>query len=58
MVEITQEILFYLLGAGLAGCFVGWLLRGPMNDRGIEQLHDEWQVKLDDVVRSCRNRPI
>ncbi len=48
---MTQEILFYLLGAGLAGGFVGWLLRGPMNNGRIGQLDDEWQVKLDDVVR-------
>ena len=51
MVEMTQEIVFYLLGAGLAGGFVGWLLRGPMNNGRIGQLDDEWQVKLDDVVR-------
>jgi len=51
VVEMTQEIVFYLLGAGLAGGFVGWLLRGPMNNGRIGQLDDEWQVKLDDVVR-------
>lgn len=51
MLEMTQEIMLYLLGAGFAGCIVGWLLRGPLGKRRLEQLSDEWQVKLDNVVR-------
>ena len=48
---LTQEILIYLLGAGFAGCVVGWLLRGPLSNRRLDQLSDEWQIKLDDVIR-------
>ena len=51
MLEMTQEIMLYLLGAGFAGFIVGWLLRGPLSKRHLEQLGDEWQVKLDDVIR-------
>ena len=51
MLEMTQEIMLYLLGAGFAGCIVGWLLRGPLGKRRLEQLGDEWQIKLDNVVR-------
>lgn len=57
MEDLTQEIVFYLLGAGLAGCIVGWLLRGPMSNRRLDQQGDEWQVKLDNVVRQ-RDRHI
>ena len=48
---LTQEILIYVLGAGFAGCVVGWLLRGPLSNRRLDQLSDEWQIKLDDVIR-------
>ena len=48
---LTQETLLYLLGAGLAGCFVGWLLRSLLGKRRLEQLDDAWQIKLDDVIR-------
>ena len=48
---LTQELLIYLLGAGFAGCVLGWLLRGPLSNRRLEQLGDEWQIKLDDVIR-------
>lgn len=48
---LTQEILIYLLGAGFAGCVVGWLLRGPLSNRRLDKLSDEWQIKLDDVIR-------
>jgi len=51
VLEMTQEIMLYLLGAGFAGCIVGWLLRGPLGKRRLEQLGDEWQIKLDNVVR-------
>lgn len=51
MLEMTQEIMLYLLGAGVAGCIVGWLLRGPMSNRRLEQASDEWQIRVDDVIR-------
>ena len=51
MLEMTDEIVLYLLGAGLVGLVVGWLLRSQMGSRRIKGLNDEWQVRLDDVIR-------
>ena len=48
---LTELMLIYLLGAGVAGCIVGWLLPGPLSRRKLEQQSDEWQIKLDDVIR-------
>lgn len=51
MEALTPEIALYLAAAGVIGVLLGWLFRGANSKRSIEQLNDEWQVKLDDVVR-------
>ncbi|MGB5333469.1 MAG: hypothetical protein WBM80_01350 [Woeseiaceae bacterium] len=51
MEAFTPEIALYLAAAGVIGVLLGWLFRGANSKRSIEQLNDEWQVKLDDVVR-------
>lgn len=51
MLEMTEEIVLYLIGAGVAGLIVGWLLRSQMSKSRVEGLNDEWQNKLDDVIR-------
>ena len=48
---MTEEIVLYLIGAGVAGLIVGWLLRSQMSKSRIDGLEDEWQAKLDDVIR-------
>ena len=51
MEALTSEIALYLAAAGVIGVLLGWLFRGANSERSIEQLNDEWQVKLDDVAR-------
>ena len=51
MLEMTEEIVLYLIGAGVAGLIVGWLLRSQMSKSRIDGLNDEWQAKLDNVIR-------
>ena len=51
MEALTPEIALYLAAAGVIGVLLGWLFRGANSKRSVEQLNDEWQVKLDDVVR-------
>ena len=51
MDDATLQLAIYLLAAGVAGIVFGWLIRGAKNSRNTNQLNDEWQLKLDDVIR-------
>ena len=51
MDEITSQVLLYLAAAGLVGAGLGWLIRGSSNSRLIDKINDEWQSKLDDMIR-------
>ena len=48
---LTLQTALFLLAAGVVGTVVGWLIRSAASNRRIDQLNDEWQTKLDDVVR-------
>ena len=45
------QIALILLGTGVVGAVFGWLIRGAMSNRRIDRLDDEWQTKLDDLIR-------
>lgn len=47
----TLQIALLLLAAGVAGAVVGWLIRGARSSRRISRSNDEWQTKLDDLIR-------
>jgi predicted flap endonuclease-1-like 5' DNA nuclease len=51
VLEMTEEIVLYLIGTGVAGLIVGWLLHSQMSKSRIDGLEDEWQAKVDDVIR-------
>lgn len=51
MEALTSEIALYLAAAGVVGVLLGWLFRGANSERSIEQLNEQWQTKLDEVVR-------
>jgi len=51
MEALTSEIALYLAAAGVVGVSLGWLFRGANSERSIEQLNEQWQTKLDEVVR-------
>jgi len=45
------QIVLYVLGGGVFGVAVGWLIRGTISKRRIEQLAGKGQTELDDVTR-------
>ena len=45
------QIALLPLATAVIGAVVGWLIRGAKSNRRIDQLHDEWQTKLDDYIR-------
>ena len=45
------QIALLLLATAVIGVIVGWLIRGATSNRRLDQLNDEWQLKLDDVIR-------
>lgn len=47
----TLQIALLLLATAVIGVIVGWLIRGATSNRRLDQLNDEWQLKLDDVIR-------
>ena len=51
MDDSTLQLAIFLLAAGVVGAVFGWLTRGANSKRSVEQLNDEWQTKLDDVIR-------
>jgi len=51
MEGLTSEILLYLSAAAVLGVLVGLLIRGANSKRVLDEITDEWQAKLDDVIR-------
>jgi predicted flap endonuclease-1-like 5' DNA nuclease len=47
----TLRIALFLLATAVIGAVFGWLIRGAMSNRRIDRLNDEWQTKLDDLIR-------
>ncbi len=47
----TPNIALYVLGAGVIGVVIGWLIRGEASKRGIGRLTGEGQTRLDEVIR-------
>ncbi len=45
------HIALYVLGAGVIGVVIGWLIRGAASKRGIGRLTGEGQTRLDEVTR-------
>ncbi|MDJ0908125.1 MAG: hypothetical protein QNI99_02960 [Woeseiaceae bacterium] len=45
------DIAIYAAAALIAGCGVGWLIRGGVMTRRISIIEDDWQSRLDDAVR-------
>lgn len=51
MDDPTLQIAIILLAGAVGGIVVGWLMRGPYSKRRLGELEDEWQIKLDNVIR-------
>jgi predicted flap endonuclease-1-like 5' DNA nuclease len=51
MEALTSEMMLYLFAAAVLGIVVGLLIRGARTRHVLEQVHDEWQAKLDDLIR-------
>jgi predicted flap endonuclease-1-like 5' DNA nuclease len=51
MEALTSEMVLYLFAAAVLGGVVGLLIRGARTRRVLEQVDDEWQAKLDDLIR-------
>jgi predicted flap endonuclease-1-like 5' DNA nuclease len=51
MDDPNLQIAMILLAGAVGGIVVGWLMRGPHSKRRLNELEDEWQIKLDNVVR-------
>ncbi len=47
----TTDVTLYMLGIAVVGVAVGWLIQSAFRRRLVDQIVDEWQTKLDDVVR-------
>jgi len=51
MEALTSEMMLHLFAAAVLGIVVGLLIRGARTRSVLEQVQDEWQAKLDDVIR-------
>lgn len=45
------QIALLLVTTGVFGAVVGWLVQSAKGRRHVEQLNEEWQLKLDPVIR-------
>ena len=45
----------YLLGAAMFGALVGWSVRGRQSGQSLNELGEDWKVRLDKAVRENRN---
>ena len=46
-----SQIWIYLCASVVFGVVVGWLIRGFRNNRDLEKLRDDWEVKFDEAAR-------
>ncbi len=51
MDDLNQQFAMILFATAVLAVVVGWLLRGRQSNRRLDELGDEWQIKLDNVVR-------
>ncbi len=51
MDDLSPQFAMILLATAVFAVGVGWLLCGRQNKRRLDELGDEWQIKLDNVVR-------
>ena len=51
MDDATLQIAIFLLATAALGAVIGWLARGARSKHLVEQLNDEWQIKVDDGIR-------
>lgn len=45
------QFMLYLFATGTVGIGIGWLLRNVFGKRRLDNQNDNWQLKLDDVIR-------
>lgn len=48
---LTSQFVLYLLGSLGAGAALGWLLRGTQGNSRVQQVTDDWQRRVDDLIR-------
>jgi predicted flap endonuclease-1-like 5' DNA nuclease len=51
MLELTMETGLFLLATAAFGLVIGWAIRGVSGKRLIAQLVDDWQEKVDQLIR-------
>lgn len=51
MTGSIMDIAIYVAAGLIAGCGIGWLIRGGMMARRISTIEEDWQSRLDDAVR-------
>lgn len=51
MEAFTAQLALYIGAALLVGAGIGWLIRGASNNRLIDSLNEDWQTKLDEMIR-------
>ncbi len=51
MEALTSQLMLFVGAALLIGAGIGWLIRGASNNRLIDTINDDWQTKLDEMIR-------
>ena len=51
MEALTPQLMLFVGAALLIGAGIGWLIRGASNNRLIDTINDDWQTKLDEMIR-------
>ncbi|MGI9205218.1 MAG: hypothetical protein ACR2Q3_14480 [Woeseiaceae bacterium] len=47
----TLQSIWLLLAAAIAGIGAGWLIRGALGSQRVDELNEDWQSRVDDLVR-------
>ena len=51
MEALTSQLAMYIGAALVIGAGIGWLIRGTSDTRQIDKLNDDWQAKVDELIR-------